>query len=121
MRRMLESAILRQHRELTETQAVVVWAACRAFRRAQRIEKRLRQDGKTLTADQWLAMQARATALEEAVVRHVRALGLDQAEADPYAAMRELFAAQEQPPALPAAPPDAAQGNADEPDQAEEG
>jgi hypothetical protein len=63
--------------EINEFQAVAIWAACRAFRRACRIESRLRSEGDKLSSAEWLNYHATATKLEETVVRHVKAMGLE--------------------------------------------
>jgi hypothetical protein len=76
-RRMLEAATVRTHGGIDERRAVILWAAARAYRRARSVERRLRECSSALTHAEWLSFLARATALEESVVKHVRALGLD--------------------------------------------
>jgi len=104
-RRWLERAVEQTHGSISPTAATHIWIASRAFRRARRIEAKLRELGETATPEQWLAYVSTSGRHEHDIAKHIRDLRLDASTAkDEFADLYRLnvpFIDQDAPDATP--------------------
>jgi hypothetical protein len=99
-RRRVEAALLERTPRISIASQSRLHTACVALRRQMQAEKRLRDGGDKLTAEQWAALADRTVRYKETVDRALQALGLD-ATSKPVSVWDQIYNA----PAL--APPSA--------------